>query len=400
MTIPLYYTNCTLDRFEATVQHQTLYQDQPAIVLDRTAFYPTGGGQPHDIGTLNDVAVIDVIKEKQADQILHVLAEPLQVKQVIGQVDWSRRFDLTQQHSGQHILSQAFIQACAAETVGFHLSQDYATIDLAYPSLTEDDLNRAEDIANEIVQQDRPVIARFVSPVELGHLPLRKPPSVSEKVRVVEVSQFDWSACGGTHVIHTGELGLIKIIKQERKKGGYRITFLCGRRALRHYGQVHSHLRDIAIQFRVAPHEVQETCLKQANRLKQAAKEIENLHKMLMGYQARDLIQQAPQHGGMTFVVHTLTAGDLSQVRQLAAQIIQQPKCVALLGLTASPKKGQLLFACSEDVDLDMQALLKQVTQIVGGGGGGSSSIAQGGVAVEAVKKGLAEAQRLLSLDN
>ena len=243
MTERLYYADAYLRSFEARVVDRLEVNGQPAIILDRTAFYPEGGGQPSDRGMLNRVAVVDVQTRETDDEVLHILSAPLPEETVTGAVDAARRFDLMQQHTGQHILSQAFIHTANAETVSFHLNPDpdegALTIDLNKAALTSAEVDRAEDFANSIVYENRPVVARFVNDEELQSLPLRKPPKVDKAIRIVEIQGFDWSACGGTHVSRTGEVGLIKIVKAEKRGTETRIEFRCGRRALIDYRRKH-----------------------------------------------------------------------------------------------------------------------------------------------------------------
>ena len=235
----LYYADSYLRTFDADVLERVIINAQPAVVLSRSAFYPEGGGQPSDRGLLNQTRVIDVIEREGDGAVMHVLAEPLTSDRVVGTIEHARRFDLMQQHTGQHILSEAFIQTANAMTVSFHLNPDpddgALTIDLNTAKLSAAQIDLAEDKANQIVWENRPVTARFVTHEELAALPLRKPPKVETSIRVVEIQGFDWSACGGTHVARTGEVGLIKIVKVERRGNESRIEFRCGGRALSDY---------------------------------------------------------------------------------------------------------------------------------------------------------------------
>lgn len=395
MTKHLYYSNAYLIQFEAIAQEYLTYQGQPAVILDQSAFYPTGGGQPHDTGKLNDVSVVEVVKDETTNQVIHILNGPLQADTVVGQVDWIRRFDLMQQHSGQHILSQAMLQTAEAMTVGFHLSGDYATIDLSRPDLTETDLVRAEELANKIIYDNRNVTARFVTEEELATIPLRKKPVVTGPVRIVEIENFDWSACGGTHVTQTGEIGIIKIVKSERRKPFLRLTFLCGQRALHHYHQINRQISDIALHLSVSVDESFKAIQRQSQTLKQSWKEKEQLGRLLLSYEADTLVNQAPAIAGVSIVSQVFEDKQINDLRQLAQQVIQHPDCVVLFGLME--QKGQLIFARSANLDLNMSALLKNVSKIIGGGGGGSPHLAQGGgPQTDKVPLALAEAQKWL----
>ena len=259
MTERLYYADAYARTFEAQVIDRAEVNGQPAVILDRSAFYPEGGGQPSDRGTLNQVNVLDVITREADEAVLHVLSAQVEDR-VTGVVDSARRFDLMQQHSGQHILSQAFVQAAQAETVSFHLNPDpldgALTIDLDTAQLSSAQIDRAEELANTIVFENRPIVARFVTDQELQALPLRKPPKVDKAIRIVQVEGFDWSACGGTHVARTGEVGLIKIVKLERRGAETRVEFRCGRRALHDYRRKNQMIMQIAADLTVGFWEV------------------------------------------------------------------------------------------------------------------------------------------------
>ncbi|MBC7224597.1 MAG: alanyl-tRNA editing protein, partial [Anaerolineae bacterium] len=235
-TTRLYYDDPYLTEFTARVVERLEWDGHPAVVLDRTAFYPTSGGQPHDTGRLQDVRVVGV-EEDPEGRVVHLLERPLQADEVRGQVDWARRFDHMQQHTGQHILSQACWRTLRAETVGFHLGEEAATIDLDVPDLDLAALERAEVLANDIVCQDLPVHTAFLTDDEAATLPLRKPPAVHGKIRVVQVEGFDASACGGTHVRRTGEVGPIAVVRVEHRGRESRVHFLCGHRATQDHRQ-------------------------------------------------------------------------------------------------------------------------------------------------------------------
>ena len=241
----LFYTDPYQREFSARVIARREMAGQPAVALDRTVFYPTGGGQPHDTGSLrpatstaeaDNISVTDVVAEDGL--IWHILAASLAADDVAGMLDWPRRFDHMQQHTGQHILSQAFIVTCDAETVGFHLGATSSTIDLNRSVLDAEALARVEAAANAIVDAALIVSPTFVAPEALASIPLRKPPKVTEDIRIVEVAGFDWSACGGTHVANTAQVGLIKITTTERRGAELRVSFLCGGRARADYARL------------------------------------------------------------------------------------------------------------------------------------------------------------------
>ncbi|NTU65634.1 MAG: alanyl-tRNA editing protein, partial [Chloroflexi bacterium] len=279
--------------FQARVADRLEVNGRPAVLLDRTAFYPEGGGQPSDRGTLNRVAVVDVQTREADDEVLHVLSTPLAEDEVTGTVDHARRFDLMQQHTGQHILSQAFIHTANAETISFHLNPDpnegALTIDLNTAAVTPQEIDRAEDFANTIVYENRPVIARFVNDEDLPALPLRKPPQVDQAVRIVEIQGFDWSACGGTHVARTGEVGLIKIVKLEKRGAETRVEFRCGHRALIDYRRKHQLINQVASDLTIGFWELDQAIGRMQAEAKAARKQLAEAEARLQQVEAREL---------------------------------------------------------------------------------------------------------------
>ncbi|HXF06760.1 MAG TPA: alanyl-tRNA editing protein [Blastocatellia bacterium] len=249
MTERLYYTDWRLLTFTARVEDLITMGDRTAVVLDRTAFYPTGGGQPHDVGLLGGLRVVDVVEDSQGERILHIVhgrPEFTPGDEITGEVDSRRRTDFMQQHTGQHILSQAFLRVAGAETRSVHFGEETSTIDLTLESPDEDVIRRAEELASQIVFEDREVRCHIVAPEQLVQFPLRKEPAVTGCARIVEIADFDWSPCGGTHAHRTGEVGLIAVRGWERAKRMCRVEFVCGGRALRDYRRANDAARAVA----------------------------------------------------------------------------------------------------------------------------------------------------------
>jgi alanyl-tRNA synthetase len=382
MTERLYYEDAYLTHFEAQVVEQFPYDGRFAVVLDRTAFYPTSGGQPFDRGLLNGKRVVDVTIREADDAVLHVLEDRLaDSSRVTGEVDWNRRFDHMQQHTGQHILSQAFIQVAEAETVGFHLGEESATIDLHLSgprALTPELVEQAEGLANTVVWQDRPVITRFVSPREVDDLPLRKPPAVDENIRIVQVKGFDWSACGGTHVGRSGEIGLVKIVKEERRGAETRVEFRCGLRALDDYAQKNEMVNQLAAGFNVGYWDLDTAVERLRDENKALRSELRQAGRMLAEYRARVLRDMAPAVAGTRLVVRNMNTEPGLNMRDLARQLTAAPDVVALLGM--GEEKAQLCFARSSNLALDMVSLVRGAAAFLGSRkGGGAPDFAQGG---------------------
>jgi len=371
----LYYDDPFLLSFQAHVVERRQVEDRPALVLDRSAFYPSSGGQLHDLGTIDGVPVLDVYEED--GDVLHVLAAEVPAGTVQGQVQWQRRFDSMQQHTGQHILSQAFVELSGAETVSARLGAEYSTIDLDRIGLTAEELTAVEDRANAIVFEDRPVIARFVTRAELAGIPLRKPPEDYARIRVVEVEGYDWSTCGGTHCQRTGQVGTIRITHTERRGEETRITFLCGWRALRNAQWKHDLLAEIGAFFSVGFADLPGTVSRLAAAEQEARKALEKARQRLLEYEAGELYRQGEQVGPARVVRAILEGRSLEEARLLARAVAAQRSGVALLGLRG--EDGRLCFARAEGLPWDMGALVREAAGVLGGRGGGRPHEAQGG---------------------
>jgi alanyl-tRNA synthetase len=376
MTERLYYLDPYRLEFEARVVERISVDAKPGVILESTCFYPTSGGQPHDEGNLNGVPVVNVF-EREDKAIVHVLATELKEDLVHGVISWDRRFDHMQQHTGQHILSQAFLQLLNAETVGFHLGKEASTIDVDKAPLAVSQLDRVEDLANKIVFADRPVRTYSVAETELASLPLRKLPTVEMPIRIVEVEGFDYSPCGGTHCRRTGEVGLIKITKVERRGQDTRVEFLCGGRALADYRGKNRTVNELANRFSVGDWELSEAVERVAEEVKVSRRELNVARNRLLDYEAADLLAEAEQHGDVRVVRKVFADREGEEVRRLALRLMESEGSLALLGLAG--EKAQLVFACSDDLPYDMNDLLKRACQVVGGGGGGRRQFAQGG---------------------
>jgi alanyl-tRNA synthetase len=376
VTERLYYLDPYRLEFEAKVVERTSVGAKPGIILEGTCFYPTSGGQPHDEGNLNGVPVINVF-EREDKVIVHVLAAELEGDLVRGVVDWERRFDHMQQHTGQHILSQAFVEILKAKTVGFHLGEEASTIDVDKAPLAVSQLDKIEDLANEIIFADGLVKTYWVTETELAGLSLRKLPTVEMPIRIVEVEGFDSSPCGGTHCRRTGEVGLIKITKIERRGEDTRVEFLCGGRALADYRGKNRTVNELANRFSVGAWELVEAVERLAEEAKSSRRELNAAQNRLLDYEAAELLAEAEQHGDIRVVRKMFTDREGKEVRHLALRLMESEGTVALLGSDGG--KAQLVFACSADLPYDMNNLLKQACQVVGGGGGGQRHFAQGG---------------------
>jgi alanyl-tRNA synthetase len=376
VTQRLYYDDAYRTEFDASILRTIPGQrSSTGIILDRTCFYPTSGGQPNDQGMLDSQPVFDVVE--QNGEIVHWIGGELQSDSVHGRIDWPRRFDHMQQHTGQHILSQAFLRVLEAQTVSFHLSEVIPTIDLDCSSLEVEAAEAVENLANEVVFTDYPVIARFVAPEELSDLELRKLPTVDKDIRIVQIEGFDASPCGGTHCARTGQVGPIAIRKWERRGQETRVEFLCGWRALRDYHWKTGTINELALAFSVKDQELSAAVLRLMQEATENRRELHHLRDELLAVEAGKLLGEARQWNEDRIVLRAFEERDPQEVRKLASVIVESPRTFALLG--TSGENARLVFSRSEDSSIDVATLLRQACQQFGGGGGGQPHLAQGG---------------------
>lgn len=373
----LYYTDSLLLEFDATVVAARAHEGRTAVRLDATAFYPTSGGQPFDVGTLGGARVLDVL-DGEDDEIEHVVDQPLEIgRRVHGEIDWPRRFDHMQQHTGQHLLSAAFDRRSGVRTTSFHLGTETATIDLAR-EMTPTEIAGAERAANEVVWSDRELRVRFATEDEARALPLRKEPTRPGRLRLVEVPDFDLSACGGTHVPRTGMVGVIAVTGWERFKGASRLTFVCGGRALATLGQFRDVLAEAGRRVSGPIAELPAAIERLHAEAKTAARIERRLLDELAGYRAAEFRAAAETVRGGRGVLRTAPGADASALRALAAAIVAEPGFLAVLVGDGQP--APVIAARSADVVFDAAAWLGQAVARFGGRGGGRSELAQGGL--------------------
>jgi len=385
MTDRLYYSNSFLYDFDAEVR-SVVETPRPAVVLDRTAFYPTSGGQIHDTGWLVSADTkhrVTEVADTEDGHIVHYLEAPLKDVQpgtrVRGEIDPARRRDHMQQHSAQHVLSAAFVRLFNMPTVSFHMADDYCSIDLDTPSLAKDQIESAERLSNQIILENRPVDIRFVPRDEAEKLGLRKlPPTGRDQLRLIDIRDFDLTACGGTHVSNTGQIGSILLRKTEKARHGYRLEFVAGERAVLTARRDFSTLTETAALFSAHLHDVPQQARKSLDEIKTLRKQCEQSLEDLAAAQAATLLTETPETNGRKLIVRAFTGRDLNFLKLLAQKLTRQsPAAIALLA-TESPQPA-LVFAQSAGQPFDMGARLKQTLAQLGGRGGGSKDLAQGG---------------------
>jgi alanyl-tRNA synthetase len=377
MTQPIYYSDTQRAEFDALVTRLETVDGKPAVALDATAFYPTSGGQPFDTGLLGEARVLDVV-ENEAGEILHVLDRALVVGQAVrGRVDWARRFDHMQQHTGQHILSAAFDRLSSARTVGFHLGAEVSTIDLEVP-VGADAIAAAEADANRIVWEDRPVSIRFVTEAEAAALPLRKEPARSGVLRLIEVEGYDLSACGGTHVVRTGSIGSMAVVSAERLRGGTRLEFVCGGRLVRALHAWRDAVAGCIRHVSVAPADLPAAVERLQAEGKDQRKAIRALQERLAVFEAQALAARADAApDGLRQVVEAVEGQDQNGLKAMALAICANPGFEVALLSTTEPYVT--VIARSKDARLDAGAVLRGLVGRFGGRGGGKADLAQAG---------------------
>jgi alanyl-tRNA synthetase len=379
MTQRHYYNDAYTATFTAQIVEWLRVKDQRAVILDATYFYPTGGGQPNDLGAIADVPLLDVFTRDDDKAVVHVLSAEVTDAQVTCQVDWLRRFDHMQHHTGQHILTQAFVQTVEAHTVGFHLSPDTVTIDLDRAGLVVEDIERVEELANRIVFENHPVTARIIDPNDADGVRVRRLPDtlLTGGLRVIDIDGFDVTACGGTHVRMTGEIGMIKVVKVEKRGDKTRVEFKCGGRALRDYRLKTDVLGRIAGGMNAHISEADVVVAKLQEDYKVAARALKTAQGQLMEVEAAALLASAEVRGGVRLIRRVYDGRDMGDLKLLAARLVEQLGVVALLA--SSGEKCALVFVRSADAPGDMSALLKSVLAPLNGRGGGQPNMAQGG---------------------
>ncbi len=392
MTDRLYYTDSYLREFDATIVDVISVDGRSAAILDRTAFYPTSGGQPFDTGTLGSARVVDVVDRDGV--VLHVVDGQVGTGQAHGRVDWERRFEHMQQHTGQHVLSAAFERVCQARTESFHLGSASATIDLAR-EVSPAQLAAAELAANEIVWEDRPVTVRFVDESEAASLPLRKEPARAGLLRIVEIQEFDLSACGGTHVTRTGAIGNISVASSERFRGGTRVEFRCGIRTLHGYRALRDTVAAGTRLLSTGADELPTAIERLQSDNKDARRREKLLQDRLAQHEASSMADRATPLAGAAVVLDALEGWDANGLKTIAAAIAARPGHAAIL--VGSPAPLSLVIARATDVALDAAAILKALTARFGGKGGGRPELAQAGGLQASPQDVLEHARSLLS---
>lgn len=366
----LYFDDPYQNDFEAKILDRRTHQEKPALILDQTCFYPEGGGQPADRGTLSGVTVLHVLE--QDGEILHILEDEIPGDTVKGVIDWDTRLDHMQQHTGQHVLSQCFHRLLSGKTLSFHLGEKLSTLEIGLSSITDSDQDRIETCANRAVFQNREIKTYFVEGSEVSSVPLRRPPKKSGRIRVVEAVGFDYSACGGTHPHRTGEIGLIKILKREKIRSNLRFEFVCGNRALEDYRMKNRILTEVAARFSAGEADLPAVVDKLLSEQKESARIMKKLRSRLIEQEAREMVRDSHD----PVILEQFKERTAQDVRQLALEVIQSPGRVVLFGLQ-SGERAHMVMARSEDMAIDLRELIPVVSPVLNARGGGRPSLVE-----------------------
>ncbi|MCX6573204.1 MAG: alanyl-tRNA editing protein [Candidatus Aminicenantes bacterium] len=366
----LYDEDAYLLEFEAAIVERRVHENRPAVVLEATAFYPESGGQPRDKGTLDGVEVLEVVDLDGV--LLHVLASELPMGTVRGRIDGALRSDHRQQHTGQHVLSQAFWELLKGETLSFHMGPEISTLEIGLKSISDADCDRVEDRANTVVREDREVKTTLVPDDRIGEVPLRRPPKKQGLLRVVEVDGFDYSACGGTHVRRTGEIGLIKLGATEKIRGNLRFDFLCGGRALRDYRAKDRAARRLAASFSCAPGDMSAQVEKLAAEHRALKKRARGLGERLAAFESEEIVRAA----GGRVVAGVLDDRTPEEARALALAVVKRGELAVAYG-AAGEGQGHLILARSGSLKADLRQLVPVVAAVVPVKGGGGPSLVE-----------------------
>lgn len=379
MTVKQYYQDAYMKIFQTSIQEQQQDESGWYVVLEETAFYPTGGGQPHDTGILKDKRITNV--EEVNGEIRHYIEEPFKdISGVFeGQIDWERRFDHMQQHAGQHILSAAFAGALQYETISFHLGKEILTIDLEVSDINESDALQAEALANRIIRESRPIETKWVTEAELSHYPLRKQPSVTDEIRLVIIPDFDYNGCGGTHPRSTSEVGAIKILDWEKHKGHIRLQFVCGDRVLNQLHRKHGLLKELTGVLQAPEENMVPTVERMLTKQKEQEKALDGLKEVLLTYEAEGLMGKATLKEGHSLIKSSYTDRPIQELQKIAQHIVSNKAEAIVFLVVQNDQKLQLVAAKGSIPGVNLREVAQKVFPLINGKGGGKETFVQGG---------------------
>jgi len=364
----LYFEDAYRREFESRVLEFRSFEGRPALVLEATCFYPEGGGQPGDLGEIDGVKVVGVIEDQ--GQILHLLEKEVRAEKVKGKIDWARRYDFMQQHSGQHLLSGVFFELLGAETLSFHLGEETASIELDLAQLGEVDTEKVERRSAEIIFENRSIKTYFVEEREINQIPFRKKPAKSGLIRVVEIDRFDYSACGGTHVRQTGEIGLVKIIGQEKIRKNVRVYFVCGYRALKDYQHKEKILARLATGLGTSIIQLPLTVERLQFEARDLRKRCLKLREEMNQYEAEKIMAEARG----IIIDRLFEDRTAEEARHLGLKIVHSGRFLVIFGIKGE-SRNHLLLTRAAEIPLDLRKWMDWLRENFEARGGGSDSL-------------------------
>lgn len=359
------------------------------VTLEETVFFPTGGGQPHDIGKINDVVVFDV--EEIDGEIRHYIAEPLlEVGEAVEmEINWQRRFDFMQQHTGQHLLTASFVELYGIQTTSFHLGKELVTIDLDVKKVTDEQLLEVEKRANQIILENRPIETKWVNKEELATYPLRKKVAVEEDIRLVIIPDFDYNGCGGTHPSSTGQIGTLKILDTEMQKGHVRVHFVCGNRVLDQLHRKQKTLQEVTHLLSASEDGVVNSVKVLLDNGKKHEKTLDEAQQQLLNYEVKEIVGDMKE--GTTSIERVFQQRSIQQLQKLARLIVTEATTTQLIFIAENDGLLQIVLARGTDNQMNMKQLIAQILPLINGKGGGSETFAQGGGATDLTGEQLLE---------
>ena len=373
MTEKLFWKDAYQTRFSARVVEQFPVAEGAGVVLDQTCFYATSGGQPNDLGTLNGQPLIDVRVE--GEKLVHVLSNLISHEQVEGVVDAKRRRDHRQQHSGQHILSAAFFRLFQAETSSFHLGDEYCSIELNKPGLTETQIRQAEQVSNDVIFSGISVDAFFIEPDQAGKYPLRKQPDVGENLRIIRIGDFDLSPCSGTHVKNTAEVGMVFVTGFEKISGGTKVSFLCGARIAGQYQKDLAVLKDLSKTLTTSIALLPESVRGLQSQIKDLRKENAQHKEGRLKAEAMKMLMNSESWNGHHLII-SVSDRPYQELRYLAQKLAEQPGSV---GALVSTSENRAVFFRHTMLTINLKSIFQEFLSKTSAKGGGAPHFLEAG---------------------
>lgn len=376
----LFYQDPYIQTFTTTLIEQS--QDESGkwyAILQQTAFYPEGGGQPYDTGTLNDNKVIEV--QEINGEIRHYLEHPLPetTKDVKGNIDWERRYDHMQQHAGQHLLSAAFEELFSYKTKSFHLGKEVSTIDLDINEITEQEVLEAETLVNRIILENRKIETKWVTQEELSDYPLRKELSVSENIRLVIIPEFDYNGCGGTHPHSTSGVASLKILSLEKQKNMIRVSFVAGNRVLKQLHEKQQVVSELSSLLNAPQNGMAEAVTRMLGQSKEQAKELRDMKEKLLEYEATALFSKTEVISGRTILKSVFQNREMAELQSIARKLVSARDDINVFLVAENAGKLQFVGARGSKSNMNMKSIAKEVFAFINGKGGGKENFIQGG---------------------